>query len=233
MVSDGGEVVIVDLHFREQFAMALPTGRYRAALSITEKFVGSTDRLKALVDFLCKEMAAAFSLRGLTLPPWRRKLAVLSKWLPARARTVRVLPGLSATPPTAAAGAQPPATSAALGARDGRQATSTCAEQSAQQQAEAGAQRMHWKAQSVHAGIGSSPATSSYSPAVEIPLVINCQPLPQSRSDQRSSLLSLGLGLQRSKGTQCSICDLWQRLTGEQTRVLCPPIRTVKLCGVP
>lgn len=131
MVSRDGEAVIVDLHFREQFAMAQPTKRYRAALCITERFVGSVDRLTALVHFLCEEMAAAFTLRGLTLPPWRRKRAVLSKWRPVRDRTVDVMLGIPAALPASDAGAEPPGTSAGLGAWEALQDRSAPAEPSA------------------------------------------------------------------------------------------------------
>ncbi len=38
------------------------------------------------------EMAIAFAEAGMTLPPWRHHRSMLSKWLPSRARTLRVVP---------------------------------------------------------------------------------------------------------------------------------------------
>ena len=37
-------------------------------------------------------MAIAFAEAGMTLPPWRHHRSMLSKWLPSRARTLRVVP---------------------------------------------------------------------------------------------------------------------------------------------
>lgn len=91
LVGDGFYAVVVDPSFREQFKLGISSARYRAALSIPEEFVGGAGRLTALVEFLCSEMAAAFAAVGMTLPPWRHHRAMLSKWLPSRARTVAVL----------------------------------------------------------------------------------------------------------------------------------------------
>ncbi len=61
---------------------------------------------------LCDAMADSFEAQGLTLPPWRRTSAMLSKWLPARVRTTNFSrasappaldPGPPRTPPMDAA----------------------------------------------------------------------------------------------------------------------------------
>lgn len=45
-------------------------------------FVGTLSHLEAIVTLLCEEMAAAFKLQALAIPPWRSKAATLSKWAP-------------------------------------------------------------------------------------------------------------------------------------------------------
>ncbi len=45
-------------------------------------FVGTVERLEAVVALLCSEMAAAFRQQGLAVPPWRSEAATLSKWAP-------------------------------------------------------------------------------------------------------------------------------------------------------
>lgn len=83
---------MVDPRFREQFTVGVHSARYSAALSILEEFVGGAARLTALVEFLCGGMATAFAAVGMVLPPWWHHRAMISKWLPSRARTVQVLP---------------------------------------------------------------------------------------------------------------------------------------------
>lgn len=241
MVTDGVEILIVDLHFREQFAMTLPTKRYNAALCITEHFVGGADRLRAMVNFLCAEMAVAVAIRGLTLPPWRRRLAVLSKWLPTRAHAMRVLPGgpqaASSAASTAASGVQLPSAAftavpyshAARPAGSLQRDQSAQPSESAQPQAQTAAQRTCPEMLPVLASLDFFQARGSQVSAAAAPSPTRRQ--SQTRVDRRASLLSLGLGLQRSKSKHCNVCDLWQRLSGEQTRMVFPPIRTVKLCG--
>ncbi len=48
------------------------------------------------------EMAIAFAEAGMTLPPWRHHRSMLSKWLPSRARTLRVVPPADRSPSKAA-----------------------------------------------------------------------------------------------------------------------------------
>ena len=50
------------------------------------EFVGPTSRLVPLLQLLCTEMGAAFGRAGLTCPPWRQAAAMMSKWLPSKAR---------------------------------------------------------------------------------------------------------------------------------------------------
>ncbi len=74
-----------DPNFREHFAIPHPTDAYAATLTLLpDEFIGSSSRLVPLVQIMCAEMAASFEAKGLTLPPWRRAQAMLSKWLPQR-----------------------------------------------------------------------------------------------------------------------------------------------------
>eukprot|EP00887_Chlorella_sp_A99_P005466 scaffold1.g5466.t1 len=73
---------LADPAFREQFALAQPTRGFENLLKAAPaEFVGSTLRLRALVELLCAEMAEVFHSQGLPLPPWRRVESMLSKWL--------------------------------------------------------------------------------------------------------------------------------------------------------
>lgn len=81
----GGGRLIVDLYFAEQFEIATPNARYAALLdALPGAFVGTEERAAALVEFLCREIGAAFRAQGVTLPPWRQAESMLSKWRPRR-----------------------------------------------------------------------------------------------------------------------------------------------------
>ncbi|KAI8472883.1 MAG: hypothetical protein J3K34DRAFT_519420 [Monoraphidium minutum] len=78
------EPLIVEPCFREQFLIAHPTPAYQALLdAVPLCFVGTAGRLEAAVGLLSRAMSAAFRGRGLAVPPWRSKAALLSKWAPA------------------------------------------------------------------------------------------------------------------------------------------------------
>lgn len=82
-----GTEYIVDPAFRDHFQIPHPTRLYQQLLAgVPAEFVGTSSRLVPLVQCLCMEMSESFAARGLTLPPWRRSQAMLSKWLPARSR---------------------------------------------------------------------------------------------------------------------------------------------------
>ena len=74
---------IIDPAFREQFDLAHATPRYQQILNaIPTTFVGTEERLVALVRALCQEIQGVFSEQNATLPPWRDVAAQLSKWRP-------------------------------------------------------------------------------------------------------------------------------------------------------
>lgn len=63
------ESVLVDPKFKEQFEIAHPTARYAALLDeVPPCFVGTEERLVALVELLCSEMSAAFRGTGALQP---------------------------------------------------------------------------------------------------------------------------------------------------------------------
>jgi len=81
------EEYIVELDFKEHFAIPKPSATYQKLVEfLATEFVGTSSSLVPLVQCLCMEMADSFQEQGLTLPPWRRSQAMLSKWLPARSR---------------------------------------------------------------------------------------------------------------------------------------------------
>lgn len=105
------EPLVVEPRFRDQFVIAHPTPAYQALLeAVPQCFVGTMERLEAVVSLLCDEMAAAFKEQGLAIPPWRTKQANLSKWVapqPAAAdlsaKLACALGGAPAAAPAAAA----------------------------------------------------------------------------------------------------------------------------------
>lgn len=54
--------------------------------------VAPATQLQPLVQLLCAEMSLAFEHHGLSLPPWRQHVALLSKWLPSKARDYDLSP---------------------------------------------------------------------------------------------------------------------------------------------
>lgn len=80
---EGTHVYIIDPAFREQFDIAHATPRYQQILAaIPSTFVGTEERLVALVRALCQEIQGVFLEQNATLPPWRDVAAQLSKWRP-------------------------------------------------------------------------------------------------------------------------------------------------------
>lgn len=72
---------IVEPRCREQFQLAHATPTYEHILSeVPEVFVGSPRRLQSLVEALAPCMAQAFAAHSTPLPPWRKKLSMLTKW---------------------------------------------------------------------------------------------------------------------------------------------------------
>ncbi len=77
--------MLVDPKFKEQFEIAHPTARYAALLDeVPACFVGTEERLVALVELLCSEMSAAF--RGTGVHPhligcdvWPRTTVLVGK----------------------------------------------------------------------------------------------------------------------------------------------------------
>ncbi|KAK9830187.1 hypothetical protein WJX72_010189 [[Myrmecia] bisecta] len=89
--------VVVEPRFKEQFQIAHSTPAYDALLqAVPLDFVGTSTRLRALVELLCAEVAAAFQEQDRPLPPWRKLSSVLSKWrLDTPQRSSRQLPPLA------------------------------------------------------------------------------------------------------------------------------------------
>lgn len=72
---------IIEPRCREQFQLVHATPAYQQVLGrVPEVFVGSPRRLYNLVDALAPCVAEAFAANSTPLPPWRRKLSMLTKW---------------------------------------------------------------------------------------------------------------------------------------------------------
>lgn len=67
--------------------MAKATPQYSRLIQSLPQVVACTEsQLRQLVKILCREMHEVFTRRGISIPPWRSKDSLLSKWkLPAAA----------------------------------------------------------------------------------------------------------------------------------------------------
>eukprot|EP00899_Mesostigma_viride_P014690 jgi/Mesvir1/23221/Mv22678-RA.1 len=85
MYNRAHEIMIVDIHFREQFLIARPTMEYSMALySLPRVLVGWPARLCATVDVMCACMLRSMHNARMHCPPWRTKDYMLRKWLSNR-----------------------------------------------------------------------------------------------------------------------------------------------------
>ena len=88
---------IVDPQFRDQFQLGQSSETYDAVLSVVSaEFVGSPVRLQSLANLLCAEIVEVYETHRLSLPPWRKSAAMLSKWFDVSATRV---PPPTPTPP--------------------------------------------------------------------------------------------------------------------------------------
>ena len=75
------EPLIIDPFFRDQFEMAKATPAYMRFMDeLPEVLVTTEAQLRQLVKILCREMHEAFVKHGASIPPWRGKESLLSKW---------------------------------------------------------------------------------------------------------------------------------------------------------
>ena len=76
-------MLIVDPAFRHQFDIARPSSRYKIIhKSLPNTFVGRLSDLENLVDIVVAEIRKSFEVEEMSIPPWRRKDAFMSKWKP-------------------------------------------------------------------------------------------------------------------------------------------------------
>ena len=77
------QLYVVDPNFRDQFVIARTTSQYNKVMqAVPRMFLGRGKRLVSVVQLLCAEISTAFTEQGLETPPWRKKKAMLSKWMP-------------------------------------------------------------------------------------------------------------------------------------------------------
>lgn len=79
-------VLIVDPHFADAFAVARPTPAFAEVLSaLPETFVGTPETLEAVIAVVSVALTECYAEQGLPLPPWRTRHALLARWslLPA------------------------------------------------------------------------------------------------------------------------------------------------------
>jgi uncharacterized protein (TIGR01615 family) len=75
------EIYIIDFNFKESFAIARPSDRYKELYEkIPSVFIGSIQDLKKCVFMLCDRMKTSFINTGIDLPPWRCYKSMITKW---------------------------------------------------------------------------------------------------------------------------------------------------------
>ena len=208
----------MDPHFLSQFSVAAPSACYSAALQISERFVGSMARLITLVTFLCGEMASSFQIMGFTMPPWRQRRAMLSKWLPLRATTHRILPVGSEERILSSQFTEKVLLTDKAAVLD-RAVSATCHEE------------LNSAAEAAALCINDSNIAKLQLPSAAVSDQVRfvgghddkCAP-----QEMGSTNLCMG-----GKHCSCPSCKIWQRLTGERSCSMWPPIRTVKMRGKP
>ena len=66
---------------REQFEIPRPSAAYAACLgALPDVFVGTPQRLTALVAWMAARLRSAFTAADMSVPPWRSARAVLAMW---------------------------------------------------------------------------------------------------------------------------------------------------------
>ena len=66
---------------KAHFVISRPTPAYaRLVDALPSTFVGTHQTLVRLVDFMCEQMNGSFRESGMSVPPWRKNKAILSKW---------------------------------------------------------------------------------------------------------------------------------------------------------
>lgn len=79
--ADGKSSIIIEPNFKAAFRVGRAARRYEELLGeVPDVVCARQDRLKALVEFLCEQLASSFADLGMDIPPWRRAPSVLAKW---------------------------------------------------------------------------------------------------------------------------------------------------------
>ena len=74
-------MLIVEPRLREQFEIPRPSAAYAACLdALPAVFVGTPQRLTALVAWMAARLRAAFTAADMHVPPWRSARAMLAMW---------------------------------------------------------------------------------------------------------------------------------------------------------
>lgn len=75
------QAIIIDPRFDEEFQVVRPSSQYQCLLqSIPTTFVGTPANLAFVIELMTSRMEESFRKEGLSTPPWRQKVNLLSKW---------------------------------------------------------------------------------------------------------------------------------------------------------
>ena len=74
-------VLVMEPDIKAHFVISRSTPAYaRLVDALPSTFVGTHQTLVRLVDFMCEQMNGSFRESGMSVPPWRKNKAILSKW---------------------------------------------------------------------------------------------------------------------------------------------------------
>lgn len=80
-VDTASTILIMEPDIKAHFVISRPTAAYQRLVDTLPKcFVGTHHSLVKLVDFICEQMVASFLEADMSVPPWRKNKAILSKW---------------------------------------------------------------------------------------------------------------------------------------------------------
>ncbi|MEW5314190.1 MAG: hypothetical protein WDW38_005705 [Sanguina aurantia] len=99
--SAAGPKLLIDPHFRDQFALGASTPEYRDLLSaIPPLFIGFPGTVAQLAPLMANKMSESMNSLGLPCPPWRDAEALMSLWTPANYTDDVHIPTSKQPPPT-------------------------------------------------------------------------------------------------------------------------------------
>ncbi|XP_020192330.2 uncharacterized protein [Aegilops tauschii subsp. strangulata] len=99
VIAGGGETrYIVDVGFAAEFEVALSTEEYEAVrTALPEVLIARPEHLRQVVKLAASAARRSLKSSGLSVPPWRKRRFMMTKWLGPYKRTVNSIPASAGT----------------------------------------------------------------------------------------------------------------------------------------